>query len=417
MIGLTMEATGCSASIGSKCHVSTHTGFVDAKVVGFSEDKLFLMPFDEIQGLTVGAQVLPVNQKFDASVGDGLLGRIIDAAGEPIDELGPISGMARRSIQAEPINPLQRTLINQPLDVGVRAINGLLTVGRGQRMGLIAGSGVGKSQLLGMMSRHTEADVTVIGMIGERGREVKAFVDNILGSEGLANSVVVAVPADNTAVRRLHGAMLATTIAEHFRDQGKHVLLLMDSLTRFAQAQREIGLAIGEPPTTKGYPPSVFKLLPQLVERAGYGASGGSVTAIYTLLAEGDDQNDPVVDAARAVLDGHIVLSREVAESGVYPAIDLEASVSRLANDLADQQQLKAIGALRRLYGLYKQNENLINMGVYQAGSNSDVDQAIRAWPNIQSYIRQALSESSNRTESINSLLEIIHSLDAVATV
>jgi len=407
MIGLTLEATGCRAPAGTRCRVSTPHGLVDTKVVGFSADKLYLMPVDDTHGLSPGARVTPSDQVFDTPVGSALLGRVIDGAGLPIDSLGPFRNVTRRPIHALPLNPLDRSLVAQPLDVGVRAINGLLPVGRGQRIGLIAGSGVGKSQLLGMMSRHTEADVTVIGLIGERGREVKSFIENNLGTTGLSKSVVVAVPADNTAIRRLHGAMLATSIAEYFRDQGKHVLLLMDSLTRFAQAQREIGLAIGEPPTTKGYPPSVFKLLPQLVERAGFSSTGGSVTAIYTVLAENDDQNDPVVDSARAVLDGHIVLSREVAESGVYPAIDLEASISRLATDLLDEKQLNAIASIRRMYGLYKQNEDLINIGVYQQGSNPAVDQAIAAWPGIQDYIRQGISESAPQEESRRWLLEL----------
>lgn len=412
MVGLTLEATGCSVAAGARCRIISDAGSVDAKVVGFSANKTYLMPLDETQGLSPGARVVPARRGFDAPVGHALLGRVIDGTGVPIDGLKPLGATSYRTIQAQPINPLHRNLIKQPLNVGVRAIDGLLTVGRGQRIGLIAGSGVGKSQLLGMMTRHTEADVIVIGLIGERGREVKSFVENILGQQGLARSVVVAVPADNTAVRRLHGALLATTIAEYFRDQGQHVLLLMDSLTRFAQAQREIGLAVGEPPTTKGYPPSVFKMLPQLVERAGFSNTGGSITAFYTVLAENDDQTDPVVDAARAVLDGHIVLSRKIAESGIYPAIDVEASISRLSSELVNSEQRNAISMLRYFYSVYKQNEDLLNLGVYQKGTNPALDQAILIWPKIQNYIQQNLEVASSSNSSIEQLLALVGTLE-----
>lgn len=411
-IGLTLEATGCVASVGTRCRVIGEDSSVDTEVVGFAKDKLFLMPVDKTSGLTPGARIVPTGRSFEVPVGDALLGRVIDGTGTPIDKLGPLSVNDTRSIHSDPVNPLHRTLISQPLDVGIRAINGLLSIGRGQRIGLMAGSGVGKSQLLGMMTRHTEADVIVIGMIGERGREVKAFIEGTLGPEGRSRSVVVAVPADNTAMRRLHGAMLATSVAEYFRDQGKHVLLLMDSLTRFAQAQREIGLAIGEPPTTKGYPPSVFQMLPQLVERAGIGATGGSITAIYTVLAENDDQNDPIVDAARAVLDGHIVLSRTVAESGVYPAIDIEASISRLVTDLVDEKHLAAIATFRELYSSYTQSSDLINLGVYQSGSNPKIDRAVRAWPYLVDFIRQGLSEALSREESVRQLIQLTTAFD-----
>ena len=292
--------------------------------------------------------------------------------------------------------------------MGIRSINGLLSVGRGQRMGLFAGSGVGKSELLGMMTRYTEAEVTVVGLIGERGREVQEFVAETLGPEGMARAVVVAVPADNSPLKRLHGAMLATSIAEYFRDQGKDVLLLVDSLTRYAQAQREIALAIGEPPATKGYPPSVFAKLPQLVERAGNGASGGSITAFYTVLAEGDDHNDPVVDSARAVLDGHIVLSRALAESGHYPAIDLEASVSRLMTTIASPEQLELARRFRQLYSKYQQNLDLISVGVYQRGSDPEIDAAIDIWPQLQSFLGQNLREHVNLQESMAQLTRLL---------
>lgn len=407
MVGLTLEASGCQASVGTRCQVKAPDRTIDTEVVGFTKDNLLLMPVDDTRGMLPGSRVMPTNRSFDISVGDGLLGRVIDGAGEPIDGLGPLNLTTRRSIYSEPINPLKRTLISEALDVGVCSINGVLTIGRGQRIGLIAGSGVGKSQLLGMMTRNTDADVIVIGMIGERGREVKAFIDQILGPEGRARTVVIAVPADNTAIRRLHGAMLATTVAEYFRDRGRHVLMLVDSLTRFAQAQREIGLAVGEPPTTKGYPPSVFQMLPQLVERAGYADGGGSVTAIYTVLAENDDSGDPVVDAARAILDGHIVLSRDIAESGIYPAIDIQASVSRLVGDLADDQQLQHIQIFRKIVTVYRQNEELINLGVYQSGTNIEIDTVIRLWPSVLQYLRQDLKAAVSRAESLAQLAKI----------
>ncbi len=292
--------------------------------------------------------------------------------------------------------------------MGVRAINALLTVGRGQRLGLFAGSGVGKSVLLGMMTRYTNADVTVVGLIGERGREVKEFVENNLGPEGLARAVVVAVPADHAPLRRMHGAMLATSIAEYFRDQGLQVLLLMDSLTRYAQAQREIGLAINEPPATKGYPPSVFAKLPQLVERAGNGEKGGgSITAFYTVLTEGDDQNDPIADAARAILDGHFVLSRQLAESGHYPAIDIEASISRAMNDIAMPEHRQAAIAFKQLYSVYQQNRDLINVGAYQAGSDERIDAAIEAMPILLEFLRQDMHVPEPLEQSLSDLMRL----------
>ncbi len=339
MVGLTLEAVGCRAAIGEICDVINADGQrIEAEVVGFAGESIYLMPTGDIRGLEPDARVAPSGRVSDAVVGENLLGRVIDGSGNALDAKGPIHTKQRWPLNGESINPLARDPIRQPLDVGIRAINALLSVGRGQRLGLFAGSGVGKSVLLGMMTRYTNADVVVVGLIGERGREVKEFVDNILGEQGMRRAVVVAVPADQPPLRRMHGAMLATSIAEYFREQGKQVLLLMDSLTRFAQAQREIGLAINEPPATKGYPPSVFAKLPHLVERAGNGEKGGgSITAFYTVLVEGDDQNDPIADSARAILDGHIVLSRRIAESGQYPAIDIEASVSRAMNEITSR--------------------------------------------------------------------------------
>ncbi len=349
MVGLTLEAAGCQAAVGDRCEIlSTNKDRIEAEVVGFAGDRLYLMPTGDVHGLSSErAWCSPAAARVPCSVGSHMLGRIIDGACNPLDGLGRIECDANVRLTGTPINPLRRHPITQPLDVGVRAINALLTVGRGQRIGLFAGSGVGKSVLLGMMARYTAADVIVVGLIGERGREVKEFIERILGRAGLARSVVVATPADYPPLMRLHGAWLATSIAEYFRDRGRNVLLIMDSLTRFAQAQREIALAIGEAPATKGYPPSVFARLPQLVERAGNGiAAAGSITAFYTVLAEGDDQNDPIVDAARAILDGHIVLSRRIAESGRYPAIDVEASVSRVMHDIVPANAARAGAAV-----------------------------------------------------------------------
>jgi flagellum-specific ATP synthase len=363
------------------------------------------MPTGDIHGLEQGARVIPTGRVCEAVVGDHLLGRVIDGAGKPLDSLGPIHTDEVRSLTGQTFNPLARTPIREPLDVGVRAINALLSVGRGQRLGLFAGSGVGKSVLLGMMTRYTNADVTVVALIGERGREVKEFVENILGEEGLQRAVVVAVPADNPPLRRLHGAMLATSIAEHFRDRGKQVLLLMDSLTRYAQAQREIALAIHEPPATKGYPPSVFAKLPMLVERAGNGdKGGGSITAFYTVLAEGDDQNDPIADAARAILDGHIVLSRRLADAGHYPAIDIEASISRAMNDITRPGHQEAARSFKHLYSLYQQNRDLISVGAYEQGSDAQIDMAIAAMSSLNGFLRQSMRTPVNLEQSLQDL-------------
>jgi flagellum-specific ATP synthase len=412
MVGLTLEAAGCQAAVGDRCEIVTSDDqHVDAEVVGFAGDRLFLMPTGDIHGLKPDARVLPRPHAGAVPVGPKLLGRIVDGACQPLDGLGPIEAATRLRLTGTPINPLARQPITQPLDVGVRAINGLLTVGRGQRIGLFAGSGVGKSVLLGMMARYTAADVIVVGLIGERGREVKEFIERILGRDGLARAVVVAVPADHPPLMRLHGAWLATTIAEYFRDQGANVLLIMDSLTRFAQAQREIALAIGEAPATKGYPPSVFARLPQLVERAGNGESGdGSITAFYTVLAEGDDQNDPIVDAARAILDGHIVLARRIADAGRYPAIDVEASVSRVMHDIVADEHLALARRLRQTSALYEHNRDLIAIGAYQRGSDPRIDAAIAHWPQIESYLRQDMHERVGFVDSVAQLRAVIGS-------
>jgi len=417
MVGLTLEAIGCRAAIGGQCDVVNSSGErIEAEVVGFSGESLYLMPTGDIRGLEQDARVIPTGRVCEAVVGDHLLGRVIDGAGRPLDGKGAIHTAERRTLTGRVYNPLSRTPIRQPLDVGVRAINSMLSVGRGQRLGLFAGSGVGKSVLLGMMTRYTNADITVVGLIGERGREVKEFVENILGEEGLSRAVVVAVPADNPPLRRMHGAMLATSIAEHFRDQGKHVLLLMDSLTRFAQAQREIALAIHEPPATKGYPPSVFAKLPQLVERAGNGdKGGGSITAFYTVLTEGDDQNDPIADAARAILDGHIVLSRKLAEGGHYPAIDIEASISRAMGEVTSADHQDAARGFKQLYSLYRQNQDLISVGAYERGSDEHIDAAIQAMPTLESFLRQDMNTPVALEQSISDLLSLFPPPTAVA--
>jgi flagellum-specific ATP synthase len=408
MVGLTLEAAGVQAAVGDCCQiVSADHAEIEAEVVGFSSDRLFLMPTGDIHGLKPDARVVPRPRAGTVRVGPGMLGRVVDGAGLPLDGLGPIETEASVRLTGTPINPLRRAPISQVLDVGVRAINGLLTVGRGQRIGLIAGSGVGKSVLLGMMARYTAADVIVVGLIGERGREVKEFVERILGPTGLARAVVVATPADQPPLMRLHGAWLATSIAEYFRDRGQNVLLIMDSLTRFAQAQREIALAIGEAPATKGYPPSVFARLPQLVERAGNGVNAtGSITAFYTVLAEGDDQNDPIVDAARAILDGHIVLARRIADAGRYPAIDVEASVSRAMHEIVPGTQLALARRLRQTSATYEHNRDLITIGAYQRGTDPRIDAAIARWPQIEGYLQQNMHESVTLERSIAQLAQ-----------
>ncbi|PWV63279.1 flagellar protein export ATPase FliI [Plasticicumulans acidivorans] len=394
IVGLTLEAVGCVAPIGAHCRiVSPGRAAVDAEVVGFAGERVFLMPSGEMHGLAPLARVVPSGGVATVPLGDELLGRVLDGNGQMLDGYPPPLGVRRQPLSGRRLHPLQRRPIREPLDVGVRAINSLLTVGRGQRIGLFAGTGVGKSVLLGMMTRFTEAEVIVVGLIGERGREVQEFIQDILGAEGMVRAVVVAAPADDPPLKRLHGAALATRIAEHFRDQGRRVLLLMDSLTRFAQAQREIALAIGEPPATKGYPPSVFALLPALVERAGNDERGGSITALYTVLTEGDDTNDPIADAARGILDGHIVLSRRLAESGQYPAVDIEASISRVMPQVTTPRQLALARRFKDIYSNYMQHRDLINVGAYVAGSNPAVDRAIAYYPRLREFLMQGVAE------------------------
>jgi flagellum-specific ATP synthase len=420
--GLVMEAVGIRLPVGAPCFVEREGDVpLEAEVVGFRDQRLFLMPQDALEGVMQGALVrgatpMPLVGAQSSSstakrlpVGPELLGRVLDATGRPIDGRGPLHPSASTPLYQRPMNPLSRAPIVSTLDVGVRAINGLLTVGRGQRMGLFAGSGVGKSVLLGMISRYTEAQIIVVGLIGERGREVKEFIEQILGEEGLTRAVVVAAPADTPALLRLQGAAYATSIAEYFRDQGNDVLLIMDSLTRYAMAQREIALAIGEPPATKGYPPSVFAKLPTLVERAGNGQSGGgSITAFYTVLTEGDDQQDPIADSARAILDGHIVLDRRLAEAGHYPAIDIEQSISRAMHNITSPEHQAQARKLKQLQSRLTRNRDIINVGAYEKGSDPLLDEAMAREAVLQEYLRQEIDEKCNTADALQSLTKAL---------
>ncbi len=431
LAGLVLEAVGLKVPVGSQCHISNGAKEpVLAEVVGFSQDRAFLMPAGDTHGLSSGASVTPlapyrsvprlgqINKPPSPNdrgvlrlpLGRGLLGRVVDSHGRPMDHLGPLQNVDVEPLERAPINAMDRDPVREPLDTGVRAINALLTVGRGQRIGLFAGSGVGKSVLLGMMARYTKADVIVVGLIGERGREVKEFIEDILGVEGRQRSVVVAAPADAPPLVRMQGATYATAIAERFRDDGLDVLLLMDSLSRYAMAQREIALAIGEPPATKGYPPSCFAKLPQLVERSGNGLNGvGSITAFYTVLSEGDDQQDPIADAARAILDGHIVLSRSLAESGHYPAIDVEASASRVMHNVASAGHLELARKFRNLYSRYQKSRDLIQLGAYVAGSDPETDRAILLYPALQRFLMQDMHEAAEITGCLQLLASTLN--------
>jgi flagellum-specific ATP synthase len=410
LVGMTLEARGVMAPLGACCEVvGKHGHRVEAEVVGFNDKVLFLMPFTEPTGVGPGDMVRVVSNSSLVNLGPELLGRVIDGRCQPLDGKPDPGCKELLSLLGRPINPMERGPINQILDVGVKAINGVLTLGRGQRLGLVAGSGVGKSVLLGMLTRFTKADVVVIGLIGERGREVQAFIQESLGEEGLAKSVVVAAPANVSPVLRLKATHLTHVIAEYFRDQGKDVLMLCDSLTRVAHAQREIGLAIGEPPTAKGYPPSVFALLPNLIERGGVGRHGhGSITAIYTVLAEGDDAADPIVDIARASLDGQVMLSRKLADAAHYPAIDLTGSISRLMQSLLSNDDLKSANKLRRLWSLYQQNVDLVQVGAYESGSNPELDEAIRLNERIVNFLRQDMHISQDYETTRQQLRDLL---------
>ncbi len=426
LAGLVLEAVGIRVPVGSQCWIrSKSQPPVLTEVVGFAGDRAFLMPAGDVYGLSSGASVEPApayvvvprlgeRRQTDRvsslgvlrlPLGEGLLGRVVDAHGAPMDYKGPLEDVVSIPLDRKPINAMDRAPVRETLDTGIRAINALLTVGRGQRLGLFAGSGVGKSVLMGMMARYTKADVIVVGLIGERGREVKEFIEDILGDEGRARSVVVAAPADAPPLLRMQGAAYATAVAESFRDKGKHVLLLMDSLTRYAMAQREIALAIGEPPATKGYPPSCFAKMPQLVERSGNGLHGiGSITAFYTVLSEGDDQQDPIADAARAILDGHIVLSRSLAEAGHFPAIDIEQSASRVMHNVVSREHFELARNFKAVYSRYEKARDLVQIGAYASGSDPALDEAIALHEPMVQFLQQDMFEAASMDASVSDM-------------
>jgi len=407
--GLVVESKGPVAKIGTVCDIFTKGDQkkVGAEVLGFKDSKVMLMPFEEIRGIGPGSRVVARQENSSVSVGQGLLGRVIDGIGDPIDNKGEIKKEKEYPIYADPVNPLLRKRITKSLDIGIRVVNGLLTIGCGQRMGIFSGSGVGKSVLLGMIARNTKADVNVIALIGERGREVNEFIEKELGEEGLKRSVIIVATSDHLPLIRMRGAFIATAIAEYFRDQGKHVNLMMDSVTRFAMAQREIGLALGEPPTMKGYTPSVFTLLPKLLERAGTSENSGTITGLYTVLVEGDDTNEPISDALRSILDGHIVLNRELAMQNHYPAIDILSSISRVMDDIISSSQKQNANKLKAILATYKKSEDLINIGAYVAGSNPKIDYAIEMNDRANGFLMQGIEDCVTYDESVQQLEEL----------
>ena len=406
VVGLVVEAHGPVSCLGTVCDIYSkqNNRKITVEVAGFKNNNVLLMPLEEILGIGPGCRVVARQQKAVVPVGPGMLGRVIDGLGNPIDEKGSILCEGEYPIYAASINPIKRKRIYQPLDLGIRVINGLLTVGCGQRVGVFAGSGVGKSVLLGMIARKTRADVNVIALIGERGREVNEFIAKELGKEGLERSVIVVATSDQLPLIRMRGAFIATAIAEYFRDQGNNVNLMMDSVTRFAMAQREIGLALGEPPTTKGYTPSVFNLLPKLLERAGTSSGTGTITGLYTVLVEGDDSNEPIADALRSLLDGHIDLTRDLAMENHYPAVDVLSSISRVMDDIIDDQHKQNARRLKQILATYRKAEDLINIGAYVAGSNPKIDYAIKMFDSITNYLRQTIEETVNFEDSIAQL-------------
>jgi len=402
VIGLVVEGHGPCTSIGEMCEIYTngHEEPLSAEVVGFKTGKVLMMPLETIRGVGPGCKIISLGKKADVRVGRGLLGRVIDGMGNPIDGKGPIEYQTEYPIYFSPINPLKRKRVTEVMDLGIRVINALLTCGKGQKMGVFSGSGVGKSILLGMMAKNTRADVNVIGLIGERGREVREFLEKNLGKEGLERSVVVVATSDTHPIIRMRAAYVATSIAEYFRDQGKDVLLMVDSLTRFAMAQREVGLSIGEPPTTKGYTPSVFSLMPKLLERVGAVEGKGSITGLYTILVEGNDFDEPIADAARSILDGHIVLSRILAAKNHYPAVDVLSSISRVMIDVVDDEHKGKAGSILNILATYKKAEDLINIGAYVKGSSQEVDFAIEMIGRVNAFSMQAINESVGFEES-----------------
>ncbi len=417
VVGLVLEASGLEVGLGALCRITSHTRdrSVLAEVVGFHERGVLLMPLGEVDGLHPGSIVQPLGRSFGVDVGPGMLGRVLNGLGHPIDGKGKLDVLERVPLSAEPPNPLEREVIDTAMETGVRAIDGLLTIGRGQRIGIFAGSGVGKSTMLGMIARHAHADVNVIALLGERGREVRDFIENSLGEEGLKRSVLIVATGDQAALIRARGALVATAIAEYFRDQGKQVLLMVDSVTRVAMAWREIGLATGEPPTTKGYPPSVFASLPRLLERAGNGARGG-ITGIYTVLVDGDDFNEPVADAARSILDGHIVLTRRLAAQNHFPAIDVLDSKSRVRDHIVNDVQRRAGSAMLRLEAAYREKEDLIMVGAYQKGSDPYVDAAIVYRERVLEFLRQRPDEITPYGDTYLALANIAEAIDQAVT-
>ncbi len=420
VVGLVIEATGLDVGVGELCRVTSLTDdrSILAEVVGFHENSVILMPLGELDGLHAGSFVQPLGRSFGVDVGPSLLGRVLNGLGHPIDGLGPLDTLERVPLTAEPPNPLERRMIDEPLETGVRAIDGMLTIGRGQRIGIFAGSGVGKSTLLGMIAKHAKADVNVIALLGERGREVRDFLEHSLGAEGLARSVVIVATGDQAALVRARGALVATAIAEYFRDQGKDVLLMLDSVTRVAMAWREIGLATGEPPTTKGYPPSVFASLPRLLERAGNARAGG-ITGVYTVLVDGDDFNEPVADATRSILDGHIVLTRKLASAGHFPSIDILESKSRVRDHVISAAQRTHAETILRMEATYREKEDLILVGAYQKGSNAAVDAAVEHREDVLGLLQQRADETSPMVQTAAKMgdlaTRILHSNRKVA--
>lgn len=410
IVGLVVEGYCPTATVGTLCHMIPLGGGdpVPAEVVGFRDSRALLMPLGELRGLGPGSLIQVVRSSASLNVGDELLGRVLDALGQPLDELPAPNCPHELPLYALPASPMARKPIQDPLDLGVRAINGMLTCGIGQRMGIMAGSGVGKSVLLGMMAKHTVADVNVIALIGERGREVREFIERDLGPEGLARSVVITATSDQSPLLRMRGAFVATTIAEYFCNQGKNVLLLMDSVTRFAMAMREVGLAIGEPPTTKGYTPSVFATLPKLLERAGSFKGKGSITGLYTVLVEGDDMNEPVADSVRSILDGHIVLSRDLAARNHFPAIDVLSSASRVMRDIVSEEHMESSGQAREILATYKDAEDLINIGAYAEGSNKRIDYSISRIEAVNGFLRQGMNDVADIESSVSELGELL---------
>lgn len=424
-LGLIFEAHLPGASVGSICRILRGRDLhsqdgVDAEVIGFRDQRVLLMPFDDATGVNNDSLVVIREKSSTVSVGPELLGRVIDGRGNPLDGKGPIFARADRmeekNLYSKPSHPLEREVIRQSLDLGVRSINGLLTIGKGQRVGIMAGSGVGKSVLLGMMAKHTTADVNVIALIGERGREVREFIERDLGPEGLARSVVIVATSDKSPLLRMRAAFLATSVAEYFRDQANDVLLMMDSVTRFSMAQREIGLSQGEPPASKGYTPSVFSMLPKLLERAGTAPGKGSITGIYTVLVEGDDLDDPIADSARSILDGHIVLSRKIAQRNQFPAVDVLQSASRVMRAVADPEHLKWAALIREWMALYAQAEDLINIGAYVRGSNAKIDQAIAVHDRIEAFLRQGIDDTGAMGETMTLMHSIVRAAEAASS-